>query len=275
MLKRLINISRPRFWMYTFGSYLIGVGAYSTIADSVIRQPYLFLWLIYFTLPVNLFVYGINDIADGDTDAFNTKKGEYEARLRNEEKSQTLIAVIVTHLIFSPLFLISSVKELLCIGIFIITNILYSLPPFRLKAVPFIDSIVNGVFCSAIGLMGYFSAGGEVINWYAVVAAGLWSAIMHAYSAVPDIEADKKAGISTIATRLGDKGTLWLCGIGYFVAGLVLIFGGLFYYSLFVIPYFILIGLSFYFLKRYGNIFGIYKIYPLVTLIVGGLIYWL
>ena len=34
---------------------------------------------------------------------------------------------------------------------------------------------------------------------------------MHAYSAVPDIEADRKAKIDTIATKLGKTGTLLFC----------------------------------------------------------------
>jgi 4-hydroxybenzoate polyprenyltransferase len=38
-----------------------------------------------------------------------------------------------------------------------------------------------------------------------IIACIVWNMSMHAYSAIPDIEVDKKAGISTVATLYGAK----------------------------------------------------------------------
>ena len=50
----------------------------------------------------------------------------------------------------------------------------------------------------------------------------LWATAMHAYSAVPDIDADTKAGVPTIATFLGKKTTLLLCALLYAGSALIL-----------------------------------------------------
>lgn len=42
----------------------------------------------YFLFSANLFVYGVNDIADGDTDKHNIKKQGYEDALQENQKSR-------------------------------------------------------------------------------------------------------------------------------------------------------------------------------------------
>jgi 4-hydroxybenzoate polyprenyltransferase len=46
---------------------------------------------------------------------------------------------------------------------------------------------------------------------------------MHAYSAVPDIEADRKAQVSTIATWMGAIPTLVVCAIFYAASAFIVI----------------------------------------------------
>ncbi len=61
--KEILIISRPRFWMYVLGTFLVGVVAsgnlflhdYTTILLLVVFG-------VFFTLPANLFIYGVNDI---------------------------------------------------------------------------------------------------------------------------------------------------------------------------------------------------------------------
>jgi hypothetical protein len=41
---------------------------------------------------------------------------------------------------------------------------------------------------------------------------------MHTFSAIPDIEPDRRAGINTLATLLGRRGTLTYCGVVWLLA---------------------------------------------------------
>lgn len=75
--QRVIKISRPRFWIYELGPYLIGIlGALSvtgmSFSDVEIRR--LTLFALYFFVPANIWIYGINDIYDYETDKLNPKK---------------------------------------------------------------------------------------------------------------------------------------------------------------------------------------------------------
>jgi len=273
MLKRLIVISRPRFWMYLIGPYLIGIGSAQPFNDAVSLNPNIFWWLLFFTLPANLFVYGMNDISDMDTDIHNNKKGTYEARVDEGDKRSVVIGSVVMLLMFLPLYLQSSFYELLYLVIFIIFGVIYSIPPIRLKAIPFVDSLSNGILYTMAGLMGYTASGGGEISFLPYLVGAMWAATMHAYSAIPDIIADTKAGIKTIATVLREKKTLFLCFISYLSMGIILYSIGYAKHTLLSIPYMILIALSYYYLEKKSSVFSIYKVYPYVTYVVGALVY--
>ena len=273
MISQLLNVSRPRFWMYVIGSYLIGIGAHASLSGAVVLDPRIALWLLYFTFPANIFVYGINDLADADTDNFNPKKGTYEAKVTSKDKRAILWAIVISHLAFLPLFLQASGLELFFFAIFIVFNLAYSLPPLRLKRVPFADSTSNGIICAAIGCMGYVAAGGSEFSAWAVLAGGLWSAAMHAYSAIPDIEADRSAGIQTIATVLGRQGTVFACMAIYLSIIAIFICAGYLPHILLVIPYLVLMGLSLRAIDSPPQLFKVYMAFPFVTYIVGYLTY--
>lgn len=123
------------------------------------------------------------------------------------------------------------------------------------------------------GIMGFVAAGGTEIAWLPYLAAALWAATMHAYSAIPDITADKQAGIKTIATVLGAYKTLVVCFVSYCVMGILLLISGYALHAVLVIPYLILILFSMQSQKKHADVFGIYKIYPYVTYVVGALVY--
>lgn len=275
MLKRIFLFSRPRFWMYCLGSFLIGLGAVGSLTDIVTNDPMIAFWLLYFTLPANLFVYGVNDLADSDTDVNNPKKEGYEIKFKDQDKKYLIVSILFLNIIFLPFIFSRPNQEIFLWVLFILGNIFYSLKPFRLKAVPFVDSISNGFICAFMGILGYISAGGNNLSYIAVVAGFLWSAAMHAFSAIPDIESDKNAGLKTVATVLGKNKTL------YFVLYIYLTIGILFYlklnllYILLVIPYLILIIVSIYKNNRNQEIFSVYKTFPFVTYLCGYLVYLL
>ena len=76
-MRHLLRVSRPRFWMYLLGPYMVALAATSL-------RPPVEVWLLglYLTLPANLLIYGVNDLFDAETDRLNPKKRDYESLLQ-------------------------------------------------------------------------------------------------------------------------------------------------------------------------------------------------
>ncbi len=212
-----LKISRPRFWLYLLGPFIIGVAAAGSFAPVGGLGWWLVALGLYFTYPANFIVYGINDAYDYDTDRHNPKKRGYEAAVRPEHTwlimRHALTWIIVGYLLleFVPGHNDAAAWSLLGFYFF---GVLYSMPPVRAKTKPFLDSAFNILYVFP-GLVSYSLLTGKLPPWQLFAAAGLWCMAMHAYSAVPDIAADTRAKIRTVATALGDRGTLALCGLLY------------------------------------------------------------
>ena len=73
-LKRILKISRPRFWIYELGPYIVGVVAAAQSDHFVWLFPAVIIFFIFFAYPANIYIYGINDIYDYETDKLNPKK---------------------------------------------------------------------------------------------------------------------------------------------------------------------------------------------------------
>ena len=264
-MRHLLRVSRPRFWMYLLGPYMVALAATSL-------RPPLEVWLLglYLTLPANLLIYGVNDLFDADTDRLNPKKLDYEQLLQQTQRRTLVIAILVLNVPFLALvpFLPHAWPWLL---LFVVTGIGYSAPPLRAKARPVLDAAFNILYV-APGLAAYATVSGQQPPLPVLAAALLWCMAMHAYSAVPDIAADRAAGLSTIATRFGSARTLLLCGAAYAVAALLAfpsvgafaLLGGL--------AYLVMIALS---LRSSGpqQLFALYRLFPVLNTALGGALF--
>ena len=96
---------------------------------------------------------------------------------------------------------------------------------------------------------------------------------MHAYSAIPDIEADKTADLKTIATVLGPYGTLAACAILY-AASAILSFECLGIASVTLGGAYILLMLASVASYRNGRLFKLYRAFPLINIAAGFVIFW-
>jgi 4-hydroxybenzoate polyprenyltransferase len=205
----ILKISRPRFWLYLGGTYLVGFVFGMTTATELL-SPLFFSHLLYFLLFANIFLYGVNDWYDRDTDKYNEKKGAKEHRLQKKDDLflerwlwlSALLGLALSLFWFSPL------TTLLWIVWFFLSYF-YSAPPLRFKARPFIDSLSNILYVIP-GFIGYVHATGSLPPVTIIIAAGAWTAGMHLFSAVPDIVADKKAHLLTTAVLLKRTASLWL-----------------------------------------------------------------
>lgn len=212
-LSKLLRISRPRFWIYTFGPYIVGLLIGARNLDQL-NDWRVIVFGLFFLFPANLFIYGINDIFDYETDVKNRKKTDYETLVRPEERKplQNLITA------FSAPFVLTfgavHTNALWCFLGFLFFSSSYSEPPIRAKARPVLDSAFNILYAFP-AFFAYYLLGGQNFVPAYVLAAWLWTMAMHAYSAVPDISADRQAGLETVATKFGFQSTLMLCLIAY------------------------------------------------------------
>jgi 4-hydroxybenzoate polyprenyltransferase len=94
----------------------------------------------------------------------------------------------------------------------------YSVPPFRFKARPYLDSLSNATYAFPLVFVP-LALGGEVV-WPAAVGLMAWSAAKHTFDAVQDVEEDRRAGIETTAVRLGPGGVVLWSGIWWALATL-------------------------------------------------------
>lgn len=225
-LKYVLKLSRPRFWLYLAGPAILGIviGAESASQLFTVQN---FLIFLYFLIPANIMLYGVNDYFDREIDEENPKKDDREEAYRaNNFTDSIIVAATVTSIpVTIPL---SGAAWPFMIG-FLALSVAYSAPPLRFKARPFLDSLSNGLYILPLGV----AYGAVTGTWppVAVMAAGwTWSMAMHTFSAIPDIEPDRKAGVSTTATYLGRRETYIYCiavwTVAAAISGLYSIYAG-------------------------------------------------
>ncbi len=203
----LLALSRPRFWLYLAGPVLVGLayGA-STVAD--LYAPLALALVAYFLVPANVLLYGVNDVFDADIDATNPKKNHREVRYGGQRFVLAAIGVCAAAGVALVLFVPAIARGWL-VG-FLVLAVAYSAPPFRFKTTPLLDSLSNGLYVLP-GAVAYAAVAGHQPPLAALVGGWLWTMAMHTYSAIPDLEPDRQAGIRTTATVLGERRAYAYC----------------------------------------------------------------
>jgi 4-hydroxybenzoate polyprenyltransferase len=139
--------------------------------------------------------------------------------------------------------------------------------------VPFLDTLISAGIYVVPAVVGCSIWGGTSVSALAILAGILWSIAMHAYSAIPDIEADTHAHIATVATFLGSRNTLYFCGVcfglaavlAYSLCGLVALFLGVVYLAIIVVAL----------MKNSPKtIFKIYTIFPWINAAAGMILFF-
>ena len=270
-LRFLLKVSRPRFWIYIFGPYLIGLVA--AVADKQELLDWrVLVFAAYFTLPANLLIYGVNDIFDYETDKLNPKKEGYEALVTPERRNGLIAAILITNIPFIIIIGMLGVQPIIAFASFLFYSIFYSAPPIRAKAWPFLDSLFNVLYIMP-GIFAFAMLTGVQPPNVVFIAGGLWTAAMHAYSAIPDIEADREAKISTIATVLGSTGTHLFCLAAY-IGSAVLSHQYLGMVSVVLGSVFALTMLASMITRGRDRVFRIYRLFPFINAAAGFVLFW-
>ena len=213
----VLRMSRPRFWFYLAGPVVVGV-AYAAEAPSELFAPLAVALFAYFLLPANVFLYGVNDVFDADIDEANPKKDDREVRYQGDRLVPALVVLTgLAGVAFLPVLPTAGAVAL--VG-FLALAVEYSAPPLRFKTTPFLDSLSNGLYVLP-GVVAYAAVAGRSPPLAAVGGGWLWAMGMHTFSAIPDIEPDREAGIETTATFLGESRTYLYCAVCWLAAAAV------------------------------------------------------
>ncbi len=203
----LLRLSRPRFWLYLAGPAAVGA-VFATRETAELFTPLTVGLACYFLVPANVFLYGVNDVFDADIDEENPKKDGKEVRYQGDRA--VLAAVLVSGVLGVAVLPLLPTEAVVAMVAFLALSVQYSAPPFRFKTTPFLDSLSNGLYVLP-GVVAYATVAGRFPPALAVAGAWLWTMAMHTFSAIPDIEPDRAAGIETTATVLGERRTYAYC----------------------------------------------------------------
>lgn len=220
--RELFVSSRPISWINTAYPF---AAAYLLTTRQV--DVTFVVGTLFFLIPYNLAMYGINDVFDYESDLRNPRKGgTHGAVLDRRMHRITLWAAGLSCAPFVVyLLLVGNPTSWLVLAASLFFVVFYSAPPLRLKEVPFADSLTSSIHFFSPAVYALVLAGAEW-TWQlaAVIAAfGLWGIASHAFGAVQDVAADREAGISSIATSRGARWTVRFALVCYTAAGAVML----------------------------------------------------
>lgn len=220
----LVLSSRPLSWVNTAFPF---AAAYYFAGGGVGLE--LVLMALFFLIPYNFLMYGINDVYDYESDMRNPRKGGLEGALLPPELHGKTLAWAYG-LSLPPAIAISlwSLNKPIASAVFLITMfavVAYSVKGLRFKEIPFLDSLTSSLHFVGPMVFGLLLVGAEFSLTLAVATAAffLWGAASHAFGAVQDVRADREAGIRSVATALGAKATVRMAFALYLIAGLLLL----------------------------------------------------
>lgn len=223
MIVELLRSSRPLSWIntaYPFAAaYLLGGGSVNLT---------LVVGSVFFLIPYNLALYGINDVFDHASDLANPRKGGAEGALLDTRLHRPMLVISTLAMLpfLAALVLLGGPASWIVLGISMLALVAYSAPPLRTKEIPVLDSLTSSLHFVTPAAYGLTLAGAEpdAVVVCALGAFLLWGMASHAFGAVQDIGPDREAGISSIATAFGARWTVRLA-LGLWTAAGVLVIG--------------------------------------------------
>ncbi len=224
LLNQLFWSSRPISWINTAFPF---AAAYFLIHGSV--DATFVVGTLFFLIPYNLLMYGVNDVFDYESDLRNPRKGGIEGALLHPKWHRpTLIWSFGLCIPFvAYLLAVGDVAANLWLALFIFTVIAYSAKGLRFKEKPFLDSLTSASHFVGPMIYGIAVAGGNLGDASVLAMIGsftLWGVASHAFGAVQDVKADREAKISSIATVIGARATTRFAFACYALAGAVILF---------------------------------------------------
>jgi 4-hydroxybenzoate polyprenyltransferase len=224
----VVRASRPVSWINTAFPF---AAAYVLVEGTVDAR--LIVGTLFFLIPYNLLMYGVNDVFDYESDLRNPRKGGIEGDVvRDRDAAQRihrgiLWASAIT--VLPPLaWLLTQGSTASSVSLLAVIAgvVAYSVPVLRFKERPFLDSLTSALHFAGPLLYGLVLTGAPLTArgvwpiWAAFIA---WGMASHAFGAVQDVRADRDGGIASIGTVMGARVTTWFALVMYATASSVLL----------------------------------------------------
>ncbi|GBE80561.1 hypothetical protein SCP_0302760 [Sparassis crispa] len=175
------------------------------------------------SFPLCAIVFGVNDVYDYESDLRNPrKKAEgMEGGILNPvfHKDVLTAAYWSSAIVMTAAMVCGEPQNVLANAVLVTLGWQYSSPPFRLKEIPVVDSISNGLIVFLAWFIGFSFSGRSIAEAPAKgYMMSLCTAGVHALGAVMDTEADRAAGQKTIAVVLGKRCAAIFAAMCYVIA---------------------------------------------------------
>ena len=224
-IRQVVLSSRPISWINTAfpfaAAYLLTTGTVDAL---------LVVGTLFFLVPYNLLMYGVNDVFDYESDLRNPRKGGSEGALLEPRLHRAVVGtgvITAAPLLVAMLWLGGTGHPwswaVLAVSLFAVFA--YSVPGLRFKEVPVLDSITSSTHFVSPAVYGLAVAGAvPTPQLVAVVAAFFcWGMASHAFGAVQDVVPDREAGIASIATAFGARATVRIALGLWITAGVLML----------------------------------------------------
>ena len=227
-MRQVLAASRPFSWINTAYPFAAG---YLLATEGRVDLTFV-VGTLFFLIPYNLLMYGVNDVFDYASDLRNPRKGGIEGALADPAVARVVhrrilwasALCVLPFLVY--LLAVGSLAAGLTLLLVVFLVVAYSAPVLRFKERPVLDSATSamhfvGPLLYALVLVGADLGSRSV--WPVLVAFVLWGMASHAFGAVQDVRADREGGIGSVATVLGAHATVVLATAAYVLAAAVLL----------------------------------------------------
>lgn len=220
LLMKLLAVSRPVSWPNTAYPF---AATYIVLNGAIDAR--LIVGTLFFLIPYNLVMYGVNDVFDYESDMLNPRKGGIEgAKAAKRWHRPILFACAVSAIpLFLTLAAMSDLASFAVLSLVMFFVLAYSVPVLRLKERPVLDSFTSSAHFAGPMLYAAALSAFPSSVWPYFAAFFLWGMASHAFGAVQDIIPDRQGGIASIATIFGAKLTTRLSVLFYLLCSAILI----------------------------------------------------
>lgn len=217
-IRLLFATSRPISWVNT--AYPFAAGYLLTGGFVDLR---FIVGTLFFLIPYNLLMYGVNDVYDYESDIKNPRKGGVEGAITPKKYHRLIL--LAAYLSCVPFVIALAIGSSLVasgvLALLLFFVIAYSIKGLRFKEIPVLDSITSSIHFTGPLLYALALNGFPEGSWLFVIAFFLWGLGSHSFGAVQDVLPDREAHIGSIATVFGARATVWFALACYAVASVL------------------------------------------------------
>jgi 4-hydroxybenzoate polyprenyltransferase and related prenyltransferases len=222
MIRALFLTSRPLSWVNT--AFPFAAAYYLAVREL---DATLVIGTLFFLVPYNFAMYGINDVFDYQSDLRNPRKGGVEGALLDPRWHRLVLWLsgILALPFVGYLVAVGSWPSWIALAVSLFAVVAYSAAGLRFKERPVLDSLTSATHFVSPAVYGLLLAGAEFTPALVALLATffLWGCASHAFGAVQDVVADREGGIASIATVIGARPTVRLAVTLYLLAGILLL----------------------------------------------------